>query len=273
MADFCVHEENSNESVVLFLSKSVIHIIKYLFMKMKKFASIFVATLFIFPSVFSTATIAYAEDEIETQLKQIELQHEAEKKTAENATEAQKREIEINYEAKKREIENNREAEKKSAELDEDGDKESNSDADEDENKGEGDLHRSAVAKFVLSLDALASTTDRSIGEQVREVAREQNDSKDKTADSLKELESRGAFVKFLIGANRESIKALEVSMTETQSHIDVLTQLQVGMTSETKAVLANQIELLVKEKARIKVLVDANKGKSGLFGWLVGMF
>ena len=247
---------------------------------MKKCASILVATMFLSVASFVFIPVVHAEEQTEAQLKQMELQYEAQKKAAEGATEAQKREMEQTYEAQKREVEDIREEQKQKIETEREAIKTATesvegdeNDSDEDESEDEGEHHRSAVAKFVHSLDALASTTDRSIGEQVREVAREQSDLKDKTADNLKALESRNAFVKFLIGANRESVKALEDSAVAIQSHIDILTKLQAGMTSDVKAVLVSQVELLIKEKARIQLMVDGNKNSSGIFGWLIGMF
>lgn len=243
---------------------------------MKRYVSVFVAALFVFTGVFGSAIAAHAEDQTETQLKQMEIQYEAQKKAAEHSSEAQKQEIEKTYEAQKREIENTRESQKQTMESERESAKsvvENDTEDTDKEGSDEGDHHRSAVAKFVHSLDALASTTDHGIGERVREVAQEQNDLKDKTADNLKALESRSALVKFLIGSNQESLKALEGSTLAIQNHIDTLTQIQASTTPAVQKILTDQITLLVNEKARIQAMIDANKDNSGIFGWFVRMF
>jgi hypothetical protein len=246
---------------------------------MKKYTSIFVAAAFLSVSAFVFVPAVHAEDQTEAQLKQMELQYEAQKKAAEGLTEAQKREMEQNYETQKREVENAREAQKQEIEENREAAKtaaesmDDNDSEDENEDEDEGERHRSVVAEFVHSLDAAASSTSRGIGEQVREVAREQNELKDKTAENLKSLESRTAFIQFLIGSNRESIKALEDSAAVMQSHMDTLTQIEANTSPEVGKVLAAQVKLLAKEKARIQSTIDAHKNNTGIFGWLIGMF
>ena len=253
--------------------------------KIKRYLAVVgIITLALGGFVFGLSSVS-AEEENEMMKKQNEQTYEMQKKASEQMRETQKQNAENVYEAQKKVSEQVREAEKKEMELqkeqrhatssDDDGDEDGiEEDEDDDGDDGdEGDHHRSAVAEFVRKWHKIASSTEGGIGEHVREVAKEQNDSKDKTAETLKMMESRSAFMKFLIGANRDRIKELQDSETMMQNHIDKLNQIKSLTTGEVQNDLNVEIEALAKEKERVQTIIGENQSKSGIFGWLIRIF
>ncbi len=257
-------------------------------MKINKILAVWGVFMVVFGGfVFGLARVS-AEDENESLKKQNEQMYEAQKKTAENAYEAQKKSSENAYEAQKKEQERLREAEKDKRELEREMRKATSSDdEDEDDDRGatstrkdddeedgdDWDNHRSSVAEFVRKLHEIASSTQGGIGEQVREVARAQNESKDRTAEKLKEIESRGAFIKFLIGVNSDSVKELQNSLSTIGNHIDKLNGIKASTAPEIQKSLDEEISVLNKEKERVQAVVNRNQNKSGIFGWLIRIF
>jgi len=154
---------------------------------------------------------------------------------------------------------------------------ESEDNEDEEASKSEninGELHRSVVANFVQSLLRVASRQEGGIGEQVRVVAQEQNQNKEKTADQIESIEKRNKIKTFLIGTNYKNVGALRSEMVQTRNRLEKLNRLM-GQTTDAadKTELQNQIQTLEDEQAKIETLLKKAEGKFSLFGWLVKLF
>lgn len=239
---------------------------------MKGYIALFVGvTVFAVGGAVVLAPAVRAEDE--TALQQRERGAEAAKKAAEEAAEAQEQEAERVKEALEREREMQNAS---STDEDEDEDEDENEDEDEDEDEdrdeGEAEHHMSAVARFILSLDRIASSSPRGIGEQVREIAREQGSTTRMTVEHIEKVVSRSAFMAFLIGADRESLRGLERSVEAMQESIDRLTRIQASVTPDIGRGIGEEVQALAREKERVQAVIDANKEKDGIFGWLVNL-
>jgi len=190
---------------------------------------------------------------------------EVQKKAEENASEALKKNIEL-----QREVSDKLKIEDNGTSSDENENDNSTSTNEKEDN---GDLHRSTVAQFVQKLHEIASSTSRGIGEQVREVAREEDESKDKTAENIKALDSQSAFMKFLVGVSDNNVKELQNSVATIQNHIEKLNQIKASSTPEVQKSLTTEAETLAAEQARVQSVIDANKNRISLFGWFFNLF
>ena len=130
--------------------------------------------------------------------------------------------------------------------------------------------HRNAVADVVLELKEVAGK-DENIGEEVREVAKAQEDSSNDSADAIEKVENRNGFVTFLFGTDYKNIGILRSEIVTTENSIDRLTKARNRATSaEVKIDLDVQIEALQAEKAELENFVETNEDKFSILGWLV---
>lgn len=137
-----------------------------------------------------------------------------------------------------------------------------------------GTEHRSTVSTFVQTLLNVADREEGGIGEQVRVVAQQQNESKDTVADAIDTIKNRGKVKTFLIGTDYKNIGQLRSEMVKTRNQIDQLKRLLDKATSEeSKTALQGQIQALEQEQQKIEDFLKANESKVSLFGWFVKLF
>lgn len=140
------------------------------------------------------------------------------------------------------------------------------------ENKGKvtAEEHRSTVATFVQSLLAVADR-EGGIGQQVKVIAQQQNEAKEKVAESIDKVEKRGKFKTFLIGTDYKNTGALRSEMVKTRNQIEQLKRLaDKAENDQDKTELQNQIQILEQERTSIENLITQNENKFSLFGWVV---
>lgn len=143
------------------------------------------------------------------------------------------------------------------------------------DNKGQvtAENHRSTVANFVQSLLAVADR-EGGIGQQVRVIAQQQNDTKDKTAEEIKTVESRSKIKTFFFGSDFKNLGDLRSQMVQTRNQIAQLTRLaDKAENDQDKTELQSQIQTLNKEQADIENFITQNESKFSLFGWAVKLF
>ncbi|MEK7124384.1 MAG: hypothetical protein AAB877_01725 [Patescibacteria group bacterium] len=144
----------------------------------------------------------------------------------------------------------------------------------QNENQANGAEHRSQTAKFVQSLLDVADREQGEVGEQVREIAKEQDESKDKVADGIDKIKNRSNIKTFLIGTDYKNIGQLRSEMVKTRNQIAQLNRLLDKTTSEeTKTALKEQIKTLEQEQQKIEDFLKANESKFSLFGLFVKLF
>jgi len=133
--------------------------------------------------------------------------------------------------------------------------------------------HRSAVANFVQSLLQVADR-EGGIGEQVRVIAQQQNDSKNTTTQAIEKVEKRNKIKTFLFGSDYKNLGALRSEVVHTRNRLEQLNRLLEDATDEAnKTELQNQIQTLEQEQTKIENFIEAQEGKFSLFGWLLKMF
>ena len=151
---------------------------------------------------------------------------------------------------------------------------------DADENEGIDDMdemmskgHRSKVAEAVLKLVELAGK-DKNIGEEISQVAKEEDESSEKVAEAIKEVENRGKFKTFLIGTDYKNIGAIRSEIVRSDNNIDRLAKAKERTLDPIlKAELDVQIVALQKANDDAEAFVKANESKFSIFGWLVKIF
>lgn len=143
------------------------------------------------------------------------------------------------------------------------------------ENKGQdtAELHRSTVATFVQSLLAV-SDREGGIGQEVRVIAEQQNDTKDRASDLIYAVENRNKVKTFFIGTSYKNLGELRSQMVQTRNQIEQLTRLVVkAENDQDKAELQTQIQTLEQEQTKINDFITQNESKFSLFGWAVKLF
>ncbi len=139
--------------------------------------------------------------------------------------------------------------------------------------KFNAESHRNAVATFVQSLLAVADR-EGGIGQEVRVIANQQNDTKDRTADLVNAVGSRSKVKTFFIGTSYKNLGELRSQMVQTRNQIDQLKRLADRAENEgDKVELQAQIQTLEHEQASINNFITQNESQFSLFGWAVKLF
>ena len=133
--------------------------------------------------------------------------------------------------------------------------------------------HRSTVANFVQNLLQVADR-EGGIGQQVRVIAQQQNQSASTTIQAMEKIQTRNKVKTFLIGTNYKNLGALRSEMVQTRNRFEQLSKLMENVQNEgDKTELQNQIQTLEQEQTRIESFIKAQEGRFSLFGWFVKLF
>ncbi|MFA7208763.1 MAG: hypothetical protein WC120_00610 [Parcubacteria group bacterium] len=146
---------------------------------------------------------------------------------------------------------------------------------DKKENKTQdnAELHRGAMAAFVQSLLAVADR-EGGIGQEVRTIANQQNDVKDRAADLIYAVENRSDVKTFFIGTSYRNLGELRGQTVQARNQIEQLKRLADKAENEqSKIELQAQIRMLEQEQANIDGFIAKNENKFSLFGWAVRLF
>jgi uncharacterized membrane protein YgaE (UPF0421/DUF939 family) len=140
-------------------------------------------------------------------------------------------------------------------------------------NQDKAEEHRSAVADFVQSLLSIADR-EGGIGQEVRTIANQQNEMRDRAADLIYAVENRSKVKTFLIGTSYRNVGELRSQMVQTRNQIEQLNRLMEKVENAgDKTELQNQIQVLEKEQLSINDFITQNESKFSLFGWAVKLF
>jgi hypothetical protein len=116
--------------------------------------------------------------------------------------------------------------------------------------------------------------TVSSIGQQIKVIAQEQNQSSASTTQAMEKIEKRNKIQTFLLGTDYKNLGALRSEIVQTRNRLDQLDKLIEKAQSESdKTELQNQVKTLEQEQAKIDNFIKAQDGKFSLFGWLVKLF
>jgi len=131
----------------------------------------------------------------------------------------------------------------------------------------------SEVAKNVEIL-LMDKTLTGGIGQQVKAIAQEQKNSMDKVQNQIKSIDSRGGFVKALIGPDYQTLKELEMQLDQNQLRIEALTELKNQLTNAGDITMVEEtIKLLAEENIGLQDKINAENRVGSVFGWLIKLF
>jgi predicted nucleic acid-binding Zn-ribbon protein len=134
--------------------------------------------------------------------------------------------------------------------------------------------HRSTVANFVQTLLETASNTEDGIGQQVRVVAQQQNQSVTTTIQAIEKVQTRSKVKTFFFGSDYKNLGTLRSEMVQTKNRLEQLSRLMENIQNESETTeLQNQIQTLEQERTKIENFITAEEGKFSLFGWFVKLF
>lgn len=133
-------------------------------------------------------------------------------------------------------------------------------------------LNMSEVAKYVQLL--LQVRTAGGIGDQVREIAREQNQAQDQIQEQLNKLESRSKLARLLTGTDYNAIRNLKTQLVQNQLRIEQLEQLQNQLSNQGEVTMVQEtIRILTEQNVILQDKINLEEKYGSLFGWFFRLF
>lgn len=145
--------------------------------------------------------------------------------------------------------------------------------AQSDKSVGQSSEHQSVISNLANELNRIADR-DGGIGKELKEVAKEQNDSKEKVAEAMDKVENRSGLKTFFLGTDYKNLGALRSEMVTTDNHINRLMRAKERAVNPATATdLDEQIAILQAEKIKIETFIKENESKFSIFGWFIKLF
>jgi len=131
----------------------------------------------------------------------------------------------------------------------------------------------SEVAKGVEDI-LNAKTLKGGIGDQVKQLAQEQKESQDQVRDQINKIDSRGGFVKALIGTDYKALKELESQLAQNVLRIEQLVEFKNQLTNTGDiAMVQETINALIEQNVSLQDKISAENRLGSVFGWFVKLF
>ena len=113
------------------------------------------------------------------------------------------------------------------------------------------------------------------IGQQVSAIAREFNNSIEKTIQAEEKIQKRSKFIKFFIGGVKSAAQELKQEAKQNKEKIQELKKLkeQNWMQTEIKEMFQEQIQNMEQEQSRLEKLANKEINKKGILNWLINLF
>lgn len=133
---------------------------------------------------------------------------------------------------------------------------------------------RSGGANFNADNNAGDDMGTLNVQDELKNVTQEQNDSKDRAAEAMKNVENRNGFLTFLMGTDYKNLGALRSELKTTENNIARLEKAQTRIADPTlKSGLQTQIDALKTANTNAQNFITANESKFSLFGWFFKLF
>jgi hypothetical protein len=114
---------------------------------------------------------------------------------------------------------------------------------------------------------------NQGIGEQVREIAKAQNQAQERIESQLQKIEKRTGLMKRVIGPDFKAIKNMEKLMVENQERINELESLSSQFDDEENLEIEEMIASLEQQNLSLKEKISQETESTGLLGWLFKLF
>ncbi len=135
------------------------------------------------------------------------------------------------------------------------------------------ELHRSSTASFVENLLIIADRNPR-IGEEVRIIAKEQNDSATTTEKAMNNIENRGFLKTLILGDDYKNLGVIRSEVTKTENQIEKM-KLLISKTidMDDKLELENQLKILEGNQIKVNEFIKTHENSFSFLGWFVKLF
>ncbi len=131
-------------------------------------------------------------------------------------------------------------------------------------------VHGYQVQAYVHGLLETAELMEGPIGQQVRTVARNMNESVKLMVQAEERVQSRSILVKFFIGADQEAVDEMEQQMNQVRSRITEMEQKLANVSDEAvRAMIREQIQNMEQNLEQIQEKIQSERKIKGLFGFL----
>lgn len=138
---------------------------------------------------------------------------------------------------------------------------------------GKSSMHSSIVSHVVNELNKIAER-DGGIGKELKDVAKEQNELKEKTVEAVKKIENRSGLKTFFMGTDYKNLGMLRSVTVTIDNHINRLMRAKErAINPATVADVEEEILLLQAEKTSLETFIKDNEDKFSIFGWFVKLF
>lgn len=133
-----------------------------------------------------------------------------------------------------------------------------------------GQTNQNAVRLAVHTLLAMEDL-EGGIGKNVSAIAREFDNSVNKTAKAEEKIQKRSKIRTAFFGGDAASADEIDSEVSNNQARIQLLKQYkeQCPCSAEVKAKMQEQIQQMEQENTRLQTLAAAEKAKKGIFGFL----
>lgn len=130
----------------------------------------------------------------------------------------------------------------------------------------------SEVAKYVQEL--LQTRTTGGIGEQVRQIARSQNQAQEEIQEQLHKLDTKGKLARLLTGTDFGAIKNIKAQLEQNRVRIQQLEKLQTKLTNQADLkTIREAIQAMIEANASLQERIGNEEQAGSLFGWLFKFF
>jgi hypothetical protein len=127
--------------------------------------------------------------------------------------------------------------------------------------------------RVMLAVHALLAVEDRSggIGQNISQIARQFNNSAQKTIEAEERIQKRNAFSKMLFGGDEKMAGAIEAELNQNRVRLQELKQLieNCSCDEETKQMLQEHRQNMEQEQERLKSIAQEQRKSKGLLGWI----
>ena len=112
------------------------------------------------------------------------------------------------------------------------------------------------------------------IGQQVKEIAQNQQKNQEKIKSSVYELKNRGQLIRLFVGSDKKMTQALEQMTEENKLTIEKLEAMKNLTNNQTElAQLQDTIGILLTQNGYLEEKIATEKQANGLFGWFTRLF
>jgi len=143
----------------------------------------------------------------------------------------------------------------------------------QNQNKVRIAAHTFLAMRELLTTEESAEGNDRGIGSRVSEIAREFNNSVEKTIQAEEKIQKRNRIVEFFFGGDEEVAENILQETSKNKIKVQELKKLhqECDCDEEVKNIIREQIQNIEQEQNRLEQVAQKEKSNKGVFGWLFG--